>query len=189
MFETVKQDIHKYMVTEDVENIGQAVNVFLFNDSLQLILSYRFGRWVRNECRIPVVRAVLKIITIITHELACRLTGISIHFENRIGPGFYIGHTGLLVINSKAVIGANCNIGVGVVIGQAGRGEKKGSPVIGDNVFIGVGAKVLGKVKVGNNAVIGANAVVVKDVPDNAVVGGVPAKILSYAGSKDFIRS
>ena len=66
----------------------------------------------------------------------------------------------------------------GVILGEVNRGVRKGSPFIGDNVYIGAGAKVLGSVTVGSNVAIGANAVVTKDVPDSAVVAGVPAVIL-----------
>ena len=74
-----------------------------------------------------------------------------------------------------------------MTLGWAGRGDKKGCPIIGDRVYIGAGAKVIGKVRVGNNVAIGANSVVTKDVPDNAVVGGVPAKIINYSSSSDYI--
>jgi serine O-acetyltransferase len=88
-------------------------------------------------------------------------------------------HGGLgVVIHDWAVVGAGTRIYQNVTIG--GR-HGRGSPVIGRNVFIGAGACVLGGVRVGDNAVIGANAVVIRDVPENAVVAGVPAKILRYA--------
>lgn len=83
---------------------------------------------------------------------------------------------------SEGAIGENCNIGQGVTIGIAGRGEKKGVPQIGNKVYIAPGAKIIGKIIIGNNVMIGANSVVTKDVPDNAVVAGVPAKIISYKG-------
>lgn len=114
--------------------------------------------------------------------------GISIPFNTSIGPGFYIGHFGGIVVNGRAVIGANCNISQGVTIGQSNRGERKGYPVIGDHVYIGPGAKVIGRVRVGHNAAIGANAVVTRDVPDNAVVAGVPAKLISYEGASGYVE-
>ena len=73
-------------------------------------------------------------------------------------------------------------------VGQANRGGNKGYPTIGDNVYIGPGAKIVGAVKVGNNVAIGANCVVTKDVPDNAVVVGVPGKIISYTGSEGYVN-
>ena len=188
MFPNVKRDIRRNIATEDVKNFRQLIELFLFNYSLWVILSYRFGRWARKDCRIPAVALLLKIITRLTHGPLCLITGIQIPFETEIGPGLYIGHTGMLVINHDAVIGSDCNIGVGVVIGQAGRGEKKGSPIIGNKVYIGVGAKIIGKITIGDNAAVGANAVVTKDVPSNATVAGIPAGVVNNNGSRDFIR-
>jgi serine O-acetyltransferase len=84
-------------------------------------------------------------------------------------------------------MGEYCNLSQGVTIGVGGRGENSGCPKLGDRVFIGPGAKILGSISIGNDVAIGANAVVTKDLPDNAVAVGVPAKIISYKGSKDFI--
>lgn len=83
-----------------------------------------------------------------------------------------------VVIHSRAVIGKNCKIAQQVTIG--GRSGIYEVPVIGDNVYLGAGCKVLGNVIIGNNVVVGANAVVIRSVPDNAVVAGVPAKIVKY---------
>lgn len=115
--------------------------------------------------------------------------GIQIPMATRIAPGFCIGHFGSIVVNPNAVLGKNISILQGVTIGQLQRGARKGTPVIGDNVYIGPDAKVLGAVKIGSNVVIGANAVVAKDVPDNAVVAGVPAQIISMKGSDGYIRN
>jgi serine O-acetyltransferase len=114
-------------------------------------------------------------------------TGISIPFTARIGPGLYIGHFGGIILSPETVLGENCNISQGVTIGQAGREGKQLTPIIGDRVYIGPGAKIFGGIKIGNDVAIGANAVVTKDLPDNAVAVGVPAKIVSYEGSKDFV--
>lgn len=113
--------------------------------------------------------------------------GISIPYNTSIGPGFYIGHTGGIVVSPKAVIGKNCNISCGVVIGETFRGARKGVPSIGDYVYIAPGAKIIGGVFVGNNAAIGANSVVTRDLPEKAVAVGVPAKVISLAGSDGYI--
>ncbi len=81
-----------------------------------------------------------------------------------------------MVIHSRAVIGKNCIIGANVTIGGKSRWYEV--PVIGDTVDIATGAKILGPIRIGNNVTIGANAVVVKDVPDNCIVAGIPAKII-----------
>lgn len=115
--------------------------------------------------------------------------GISIYPSVEIGSGLYIGHFGGIVVNDGCVIGKNCNISHDVTIGESYRGEKQGIPKIGNNVFIGPGAKIFGGIHIGNNAAIGANCVVTHDVPDNAVVVGAPAKIISFKGSDGYINS
>jgi serine O-acetyltransferase len=115
-------------------------------------------------------------------------TGISLPFTAEIGRGFYIGHFGQIFVSPDAVIGECCNISQGVTIGQAGRGEQQFVPLIGDRVYLGPGAKVIGKVRIGNDVAIGANAVVTKDLPDNAVAVGVPAQIINFESSRDFVR-
>lgn len=79
-----------------------------------------------------------------------------------------------MIVNSKAKIGKNLTIYPGVTVGAS----KDGVPIIGNNVFLGLGSKVFGGITIGNNVIVAPNAVVVKDVPDNCVVAGVPAKII-----------
>lgn len=103
--------------------------------------------------------------------------------RNVCGPGLSIAHFGGVIINTKSQIGRNCRIHSGTNIGEAdGR-----APVIGDNVYIGPGAKLVGSIRVGDGAVIGANAVVVKDVPPRVTVGGIPARVISERDSARLI--
>ncbi len=99
--------------------------------------------------------------------------------SSKIGAGLFIQHGFSTIV--MADIGKNCWINQQVTIGYK---DKKGRPTIGDNVRITAGAKVIGKISIGNNAIVGANAVVVKDVPDNCVVVGVPAYIIKKDGIK-----
>ena len=130
----------------------------------------------------------LKILVLLNLKHIEHKYGIIISRHAQIGKGFYIGHYGTIVVSSKAVIGENVNISHGVTIGASNRGANKGVPTIGNYVYIGPGAKVIGNIKVGNNAAIGANAVVTKDVPENACVGGVPARIISMEGSAGYVN-
>lgn len=99
-------------------------------------------------------------------------------YQARIGKGTKLGYGGIgVVIHSESVIGRNCSVGQQVTIG-GGNSRYPGVPVIGDNVYMHKGAIIYGGITVGDNAEIGANAVVNKPVPDNAVVAGVPAKII-----------
>ncbi len=113
------------------------------------------------------------VIVFYRHRRKCLKLMINIPV-NVAGPGLVIYHLGPITINKLARIGNNCTLQQGVVIGQ-NRSEEN-VPVIGDNVYFSPGAKVFGKVRVGNNVVIAPNSVVVKDVPDNSVVSGIPAK-------------
>ena len=115
--------------------------------------------------------------------------GIDVSYKTSIGSGFYIGHFGGVIVHRCSVIGKNCNLSHGVTIGKVNRGNNKGYPTIGDNVYIGPGAKIVGAVRIGNNVAIGANCVVTKDVPDNAVAVGVPGRVISNKGSTDYVNN
>ncbi|MHC4293873.1 MAG: serine acetyltransferase [Planctomycetota bacterium] len=115
--------------------------------------------------------------------------GIQISYKTEVGPGLFLPHFGTVIVSHKAKIGKNCNIGNQATIGVALRGKDRGEcPVIGDNVYIGQGAKMFGKIKVGNNVAIGANSVVNTDIPDNAVVVGIPGKVVSFKGTEGIIE-
>jgi serine O-acetyltransferase len=101
---------------------------------------------------------------------------------NVCGPGINIEHIGNIIINRHAKLGSNCTFQPGVVIGQ--KDSPQNVPVIGNNVYFGPGAKVIGKVVIGNNVTIAPNSVVIKDVPDNCIVSGIPAKIIKQNGIK-----
>lgn len=105
------------------------------------------------------------------------LFGTYIPHTAEIGTGTKIGYGGIgIVIHGRAKIGKNCLINSGVTIG--GTNHKYEVPSLGDNVLVGSGAKILGPVKIGNNVVIGANAVVTKDIPDNCLAAGMPATVI-----------
>ncbi len=114
--------------------------------------------------------------------------GAYISFESQIGPGLYLGHLVCIVANTKTVIGRDCTLSHGVTLGQTNaRSKQPGCPVIGDRVYIGPGACVIGGITIGDDAAIGPNSVVVKDVPPMAVVSGIPATIISMKGSDGYV--
>lgn len=114
--------------------------------------------------------------------------GMHIAPSAQIGRGFYVGHFSGIFVNQNVSIGDNCNISHGVTLGVANRGVRKGVPTVGNNVFIGPGAKIFGKLHIGDNVAIGANAVVTKDVPANSVAVGIPAKIIEGKNSDGYIN-
>lgn len=171
----------KHLIKSDLYRYSGKISLKVFAETYIREPGFNFMVWLR-------IRTVFKskIVGYILHTKRIRF-GIDIQ-SLKIGEGFYIGHFGHIVVNGDAIIGKNCNISQGVTIGIANTGSKKGIPVVGDYVYIGPGAKILGNIKIGNNAAIGANSVVVSDVPENAVVVGVPARVVSYDGSVGYIN-
>ncbi|MFH2146073.1 MAG: serine O-acetyltransferase EpsC [Candidatus Omnitrophota bacterium] len=112
------------------------------------------------------------------------LTGIEIHPAAKIGHGLFIDHGMGVVIGETTVIADNVTLYQGVTLGGTGKEKGKRHPNIGNNVVIGAGAKVLGNITIGDNSYIGANAVVIKDVPANSTVVGVPGRITKQDGKK-----
>lgn len=134
-----------------------------------LIHWYRLANWLYRK-HIPLLPKLI-------YYIQYLLFNSSVPASCKIGGGTKFGYGGIgVVIHTRAVIGRNCIIGQNTTIG--GRSHHYEVPKIGDNVEICAGARVLGPITIGNNVIIGANAVVIKDVPDNAVVAGVPSRII-----------
>ena len=111
-------------------------------------------------------------------------TGIEIHPGAKIGNGLFIDHGMGVVVGETTIIGDNVTMYQGVTLGGTGKEKGKRHPTIGNNVVVGAGAKVLGNITIGDNSYIGSNAVVIKDVPDNSTVVGVPGRITKQDGKK-----
>jgi len=134
----------------------------------QAIAVHRFGQWVAITPRI--FRIILVPLHILLHTWIRIAWGIDIIRTAKIGPSFYIGHFGGIVVSGAAVIGENCSISHGVTIGVGGSGERSGAPTIGSGVYIGPGAKIFGKIRIGDGAKVGANAVINRDIASGATV-------------------
>lgn len=184
MLNDFRVDIDRYVILEQKHWLYSV----LANQGLWALAEYRFSSWVRAKVRIPIVRPVLRLFCFVWHKFIEIITGINLPSSAEIGKGLYIGHFGGIILNSEVKLGEYCNLSQDVTIGIAGRGDKRGCPIIGSRVYIAPGVRIIGPVTVGNDVAIGANAVVTKDLPDNAVAVGVPAKIISYAGSRDFVN-
>lgn len=166
----------KNLIYRDLKQIGGNLWYrLLTNPSFKITFWYRIGRYLLlNNHRF--LLAFVKLI----HRHHETKYGIQVSFSNDIGGGLCFAHFSCIVIDCEK-IGKNLTIYQGCTIGAV---HGKGEPTIGDNVVMYAGAKVVGKIKIGNNIVIGANAVVLEDVPDNAVVVGVPGKVVSLNASK-----
>jgi serine O-acetyltransferase len=142
------------------------------------LLVYRFGH-ARYMVSNKIIRAPWTLVYLVLNRLAEIFCGISIGSRARIGRRLSIEHHGCIVVHGSSVIGDDCLIRHGVTLGNTGYDDPLGAPTIGSRVQIGAGAKILGRITIGNDVIIGANAVVTRDVPDKAVVGGVPARPLN----------
>lgn len=151
---------------------------FFKEQSIWAVAVYRWGRRI-NELKLGTVKKIYLVIYWPVFRFVETVTGISLPIGAEIGPGLRIWHFGNIFINSGAVIGENCTLRQGVTIGN--RHENGPLPVIGDNVEFGAYAQVLGGVRIGDNAKIAAMSVVLEDVPNNATVAGIPAKVVKIA--------
>lgn len=183
MLNDFKVDIDRYVYM----GIGSWLYAVLTKQGLWALAEYRFSRWVLTRVHIPVARKLLLLFGFLWHKLIEITTGIDLPKHAEIGKGLFIPHFGGIIINPDVKIGEYCNLMQDVTIGMGGRGDKQGCPTIGHRVMVGAGARVIGRITIGNDVVIGANAVVTKDLPDGAVAVGVPAMIISYEGSQDYV--
>jgi serine O-acetyltransferase len=169
----IYQDIDRVLAGQDYPSLN---NYFL---KFCLCMNFEHNFTANFYLRIGKIRAFRRILFWFYKPDAT----VQIHMpEENVGEGLMLGH-GFSIMCVANKIGRNCSIFQQVTIGYS----HSGCPSIGDNVWIFAGAKLLGGVSIGNNVVIGANAVVNKDVPDNAIVAGVPAKIIRYRKENEFV--
>jgi serine O-acetyltransferase len=172
MCKNLKSDLSRYITDpKDIRNI-----FLLFEQGIWAVALYRLNH-VLIQIRIPLIGFLCRAVAFFIFKFTEILTGISLPPATKIGRGLYIGHFGYCIVHQDAVLGENCSLGPGNVIGTRGVG-KEGVPRLGDNVYLGTGAKILGNVTIGNNVRVGANAVVLDDVPNNCTVVGIPGKIV-----------
>jgi serine O-acetyltransferase len=162
-------------VFENIREDWRTYERQLSRQGLWAMAVYRFGNW-RYRIRYRVVRLPFSMLYKMLKVLSEVLTGIELPCEVKLGRRFRIDHFGGIVISGDAVFGDDCVIRNGVTVGLRHTGQR-GAPVIGNRVDIGAGAKVLGSIRIGDDVAIGANAVVITDVPANSIAVGVPAKI------------
>ncbi len=147
-----------------------------WRQGLWAMIVYRFGRW-RYGVRPAWLRRPLSLAYKFLKIAAQITTGIDLPCETRVGRRLRFDHFGGVIVSGDAVIGDDVIIRNGVTIGLK-HTDVPGAPVIGNRVDIGAGAKILGRITIGDGAVIGANAVVVHDIPAGATAVGMPARVL-----------
>jgi len=182
MFENVRADFVRTRSDEawtfELEGIkGSAFleNIrVLMSPNIWAVISYRFSHWA-SKLHVPIARPFLMVVAIVLQRWTGLWTGVYIHRLAEIGPGLVI-HTPYAICIGPTRIGANLTVGTGVLIAGGSKG-------IGDNVYFGPGAKLIGNASIGNNVVVGANSLVLTDVPDDMTVIGVPARIRLRGGN------
>jgi serine O-acetyltransferase len=152
------------------------IEVLLTYAGLHAIILYRISHFLYT-LKVPLIPRMIS-------QSARFFTGIEIHPGAVIGRGFFIDHGMGVVIGQTTVIKNNVTIFQGVTLGGTGKEKGKRHPNIEDNVVVGAGAKVLGNITIGRNSYIGANAVVIRDVPENSTIVGVPGRVTKQAGKR-----
>ena len=152
------------------------IEVLLLYSGLHATLAYRVSHKLYLSGHTFSARAI--------SQMAKFLTGIEIHPGATIGKGLVIDHGTGVVIGETTEIGDNCTLYQGVTLGGTGKDVGKRHPTLGDNVLVGAGAKVLGPIVIDSNSKIAANAVVLKDIPQNSTAVGIPARIARQGGRK-----
>jgi len=158
---------------ENIRNDYRMYRSFL-HPALWVLVVYRFGRWTET-IKTDLIRRILDKTYWIIQRIVSTITTIDLTRGVTFGKNLHIIHPISIVIHPKTIIGDNVGIMHEVTIGSRGT---YAAPVIGNNVFIGVGAKILGEITIGDNVDIGANSVVLTDVPPNSLVVGIPGRII-----------
>lgn len=167
MFKKLRYDIESVMKNDPAAR--SKIEVLLLYQSIHVLIFYRIAN--------RLYRFKLFFLARLISQLGRFFTGIEIHPGAKIGKGLFIDHGMGVVIGETAEIGDNVIIYHGVTLGGTGKEKGKRHPTVGNNVIIGCGAKVLGPINIGDEAKIGANAVVLKDVPQGKTVVGIPGVI------------
>ena len=169
MWKTIQRDIAAIFERDPAART--TLEILFCYPGLHAVWAHRLAHWLWMHHMRLVARWV--------SQLARGLTGIEIHPGAVIGAGLFIDHGMGVVIGETAEVGAEVTMYHGVTLGGTSLSKGKRHPTIGDRVVIGAGSKVLGAITIGDDSRIGANAVVVRSVPSNSVVVGVPGQVVS----------
>ncbi len=174
MFDTIRRDIQSVFGRDPAAR--SALEVLLCYPGLHAVWGHRVSHWLWTHN--------LKLLARWLSQLVRGLTGIEIHPGAQIGPGLFIDHGMGVVIGETAEIGADVTLYHGVTLGGTSLAKGKRHPTLEDRVVVGTGAKVLGAITIGADSRIGANAVVIRSVPPNSVVVGVPGQAVARSKAR-----
>ena len=174
MFEAIRRDVRA--VRERDPAARSALDVLLCYPGVHVLIFHRAAHGLWNRGWKTIARCLM--------QLARFLTGIEIHPAARLGPGLFIDHGMGVVIGETSEIGENVTLLQGVTLGGTSLKREKRHPTLGNNVVVGAGAKIIGAFKIGDGSRIGAGSVVVREVPPNSVVVGVPGRVTYRDGQR-----
>ncbi len=174
MFKTISQDL-QVIFDRDPAATSRMEVIFTYA-GFHAMLAYRLASWLKQR-QVPFFPRAIS-------QIARWLTGIEIHPSAKIGERFFIDHGMGVVIGETAEVGDHVTLFQGVTLGGTGKERGKRHPTLGNHVVVGAGAKILGGITIGDNVKIGANSVVLKSVPPNSTVIGVPARIIKTLGER-----
>jgi len=174
MLKRIRKDIEAIFGRDPAAK--SVLEVVLCYPGLHAIWLYRISHWLYKRGCVVLPRLI--------SQFARFITGIEIHPGATIGEGLFIDHGMGVVIGETAEVGDNVTLYQGVTLGGTGKEKGKRHPTVGDNVVIATGAKVLGSFKVGDNSKIGAGSVVLKEVPPDSTVVGIPGRVVIQGGKK-----
>ena len=174
MFSMIQQDLRAVFDRDPAART--TLEVFLTYAGFQALLAHRLAH------RLWKMR--LRLLGRLVSQVARWVTGVEIHPGASIGHGFFIDHGMGVVIGETAEIGDYVTLFQGVTLGGTGKEKGKRHPTLGNHVVVGSGAKVLGNIRIGDSVKIGANSVVLRSVPSNSTVTGIPGRIVKSIGSR-----
>lgn len=173
-FETIREDIASVFDRDPAAK--STLEILLCYSGLHAIWMYRVNHWLWNHN--------LRLLARWLSQVARFLTGIEIHPGAQIGRRFFIDHGMAVVIGETAIVADDVTLYQGVTLGGTGKDKGKRHPTVAGNVVIGGGAKILGNITIGENCRIGAGSVVLRDVPENSTVVGVPGHVILRNGTR-----
>ena len=175
MFKRIHEDIAAVM--RDDPAARSRLQVFLLYSGLHAIWAHRLAHACHARGWTFIARSI--------SQMARFATGVEIHPAARIGRRFFIDHGMGVIIGETAEVGDDCLVYQGVTLGGTGKETGKRHPTLGDRVVVGAGAKILGNIRIGDDTRVGANAVVLRDVPEHCTVVGIPGRVVRWHGPMD----
>jgi len=175
MFKKLREDIRAIRERDPAARSG--FEIFILYSGLHALIYHRIAHFFHKHHMFFIARLI--------SQMNRFFTGVEIHPGAQIGRGLFIDHGSGVVIGETTVIGDNCTIYQGATLGGTGKDVGKRHPTLGNNVMVGAGAKILGPFKVGDNAKIASNAVVLEEVPPDSTAVGVPARVVRRNGVKE----